>query len=278
VQSNHSVFNAAVTYLTRGWQPVPVPHGEKNPRLKEWGDLKITRRNVSDYFDGEPQNIGVRLGRASGGLTDVDLDCDEALTLASHFLPKTAAVFGRKPGAHHLYVTDLSETERCPAIKFQEPSALGGHMLLELRIGGSDGSAQTLFPPSWHPRGKPICWDQDGEPAQVDGARLKRSVTWLAIAALLARHYPRQIAQDESARVAGALLARAGIEPGLVRAIAHAAPGQARQHNARETCFGSPAANGRKASVLPRLRDLWGDLIAETVREWLGLAGPRAEP
>jgi hypothetical protein len=41
-------------------------------------------------------NIGVQLGRASGGLTDVDLDCTEVLALADDFLPFTNAIFGRR--------------------------------------------------------------------------------------------------------------------------------------------------------------------------------------
>jgi hypothetical protein len=37
----------------------------------------------------------VILGPPSSGLTDIDLDCPEAIGLASYFLPRTGAVFGR---------------------------------------------------------------------------------------------------------------------------------------------------------------------------------------
>ena len=39
------------------------------------------------------------------GLTDIDLDCAEAITLAPHYLPKTPSYFGRasKAFSHFLY-------------------------------------------------------------------------------------------------------------------------------------------------------------------------------
>jgi hypothetical protein len=86
------------------------------------------------------------VGRASSGLTDVDLDWPEARVTACCFLPPTA-VFGRasSPGAHWLYVTELAATETEAAIKF--PFAADGCKpdVLELRIGAG-GAAQTIFP------------------------------------------------------------------------------------------------------------------------------------
>ena len=52
--------------------------------------------NLGQYFNGEPQNVGVQMGAVSNGLTDVDLDCAEAIALAPRFLPSTPAVFGRQ--------------------------------------------------------------------------------------------------------------------------------------------------------------------------------------
>ena len=55
-------------YLKRGWAPVPVPRGKKGPTEKGWQSLEITRDNVEQYFDDDEMNVGVKLGRASGGL------------------------------------------------------------------------------------------------------------------------------------------------------------------------------------------------------------------
>ena len=83
---------------------------DKKPPLSDWQNLRITRETASKYFNGAPQNIGAILGEASGGLTDVDLDCDEAVAVASYFLPRTAAMFGRatRRTSHYLYKTKLA--------------------------------------------------------------------------------------------------------------------------------------------------------------------------
>ena len=160
---NEAVLTAARNYLDRGWQPVPIPYGEKAPKEPDWQHLAITPDNVEDYFDARRMNIGVRLGKASGGLTDVDLDCPEALALVDRFLPLTGKVFGRasRPRSHWLYITDLCETESKATLKFAEPPALGGATLVELRIGAGDKGAQTVFPPSTHPSGEAIGWDSE---------------------------------------------------------------------------------------------------------------------
>ena len=109
-------------YLGRGWQPVPVPLEEKGPKQKDWQNLAITPANAADYFE-QNQNIGLQLGARSGGLTDVDIDCPEALALADTFLPATSAIFGRasKPRSHWLYITDLHGSEKKAVIRNVEP-------------------------------------------------------------------------------------------------------------------------------------------------------------
>jgi len=106
-------------YLRRGWQPVPIDRGQKMPRDKAWQSLAITEANVEDYFSDD-DNVGVQLGGRSGGLTDVDIDCAEALGLANDILPATEAIFGRrsKPRSHRLYVTDLCTTDQKATIRF----------------------------------------------------------------------------------------------------------------------------------------------------------------
>src|SRR5260370_1189416 len=81
----------------------------------------------------------------SSGLTDIDLDCPEAIALAPYILPATDAVFGRqsKPASHFLYTTALAGVVNKAAQRFKDP--MPNAMMVELRIGGAKG-AQTVFP------------------------------------------------------------------------------------------------------------------------------------
>jgi Bifunctional DNA primase/polymerase, N-terminal len=107
-----SPLDFALEYLRRGWSPVPVPFRGKAPLDKGWPELAITEGIARRYFNGEAQNIGIKLGEPSGGLADVDLDCAEAIAAAPYFLPRTLC-FGRasKPRSHWLYQSDLWQTE-----------------------------------------------------------------------------------------------------------------------------------------------------------------------
>ena len=269
-------------FLERGWQPVPVPHGQKSPELRGWPQLEITASNINDYFDQRRQNIGVKLGSQSGGLTDIDLDCVEAVVLADELLPETSGVFGResKRSSHWLYVTDLCKSEQKAVIKFVEPPALACDpgkpaTLVELRIGGGDKGTQTLFPGSIHPSGEPIEWDRDGEPAHFDGGELKRVVGALAAGALLARHYPATGARHDAALVLGGVLARIpdmeadDIET-FVTAIARAADDDEAQERGRSAAGAVELLErGDPTPGLPRMRELWGTELADTVAKWL---------
>src|SRR6266536_3113516 len=135
--SKPTILAVAREYLERGWAVIPIPHGRKTPLIKEWPKLRITEADAADYFNGQPQNIGVILGTPSLNLIDIDLDCPEAVMLAPHFLPETPAIFGRtsKLRSHYLYESKIGQA------KYKAPD---GKMLLELR---SDGG-QTIFPGS----------------------------------------------------------------------------------------------------------------------------------
>jgi hypothetical protein len=121
---------------------VPIPHKSKGPVIVRWQDLRISHETALRYFNSATQNIGVILGPASGGLTDVDLDCPEVIGLASYFLPRTDAIFGRasKRNSHWLYVTRLAESDDKAAIRYEDPTGAG--TLLEVRFGGGDKGAQ----------------------------------------------------------------------------------------------------------------------------------------
>jgi Bifunctional DNA primase/polymerase, N-terminal len=285
---NSAPYRIARGYTEREWTPVLVPYREKGPTDQGWQKRKITKDNVGEYFDGEPVNIGVKLGRESGGLCDVDLDCPEAIALAEYLLPETDAVFGRqsKPGSHRLYITELCDTEQRAVIKYSEPRALGrdgaeASTLVELRIGGGDKGAQTIFPGSVHPSGEDVRWDSEGEPEKVDGAVLKQNVAALAAGALLARHYPNDGLRHEAALVLGGMLARAGIDKDdiehFVKAVALVAGDEEAGERGRSAAGAVDLLErGEPTPGLPRMRDIWGEDLANTVGKWLGLGPAKA--
>jgi len=162
---------AAEQYALRGWSTVPVPHRSKNPGFNGWEQLRVTQETVGQYFNGQPQNIGVLLGEPSGWLIDVDLDHRRAVELAAEFLPSTPAIFGR-PGklrSHWIYRT----TGPVATKKIRSKSA---GMIVELRSTGQ----QTVFPPSTHESGEPIAWESEGaEPAEIAPDELLAAVVAL---------------------------------------------------------------------------------------------------
>src|SRR6266566_4884974 len=169
-----TTLDAAQEYVSRGWQPIPVPHRSKKPVLNGWPDLRLSAADLARHFNGQPSNLGILLGEPSGGLVDADLDCAEALYLAPAFLPPTGSCFGRtsKRRSHWLYVvTTAVGTE-----KFVDSD--GDTTLVELRSTG----AQTIFPGSVHEGGESITWDEGGKPAAIDAATLRRAVADLAVA------------------------------------------------------------------------------------------------
>ena len=82
-------------YLDRGFVPIPVEFKSKACTLKDWLNYRVIHDEVETLFR-PPCNIGVVLGERSGGLVDIDLDCEEAIALAPHILPPTAMRFGRQ--------------------------------------------------------------------------------------------------------------------------------------------------------------------------------------
>jgi hypothetical protein len=162
-------------YCRRGLPVVPIPAGQKAPRIAGWPDLRLGLDDLKQHFETEC-NVGVILDE----LSDSDLDCPEAVTLADLYLPATRAIFGRpsKPKSHRLYVAPGAVYER-----FVDP--LTGDTLLELRTGRGH---QTLFPPSVT-GGERREWCGDViAPRLIDAKHLHIAAGWLAIACLVARY------------------------------------------------------------------------------------------
>jgi hypothetical protein len=233
-----------------------------------WQNLRVTSDDVSKHFNGSPQNIGILLGAASRGLSDVDLDCPEALALGDGFLPKTPALFGRKSTrkAHRLYVCpDLQHTHQ-----FKD---VDGAMLVELRGPGG----QTVFPPSVHPEGEHVEWDSFGTPPEIPEAELLPPVARLAAACLITRHWPAVGGREDAAMALSGMLLRAGWSTAdvqcFVRSVAFTAGDEECEKRARSVADTEKRLIvGEQATGAPRLAELIGEPVMKLARKWLRVA------
>ena len=190
MSARSEAIKIALDVIERGYNPVPIPRGKKSPTDRQWQKIRRTREKVSKYFSNGV-NVGAQMGPMSNGLTDVDLDCEEAVTLASCFLPSTGAVYGRasKQCSHHLYICDDPEPRAW--IQWKD----------EKQVPGSVHTSAEIYE-----------WDSDEAPAKVPCAELKAACIKLAAASLLMRHWPGKGALHDTALGVGGFLARAGWE------------------------------------------------------------------
>ena len=281
-----SALQAAQAYAARGWNPLPLPFKSKVPTDIGWPQRVIREPDIAKYFNGKPQNVGVVLGPSSIGLTDVDLDCREAIELAPHALPTTGAIFGRNsaPASHWLYYSKLAATseDEKATIQFKDPTRQADEaMLLEVRVGGEKG-AQTVFPGSVHETDEEIRWDVSGDPAKVDNDDLLKRARLLASICLLARYWPGSGARHDAALSLGGFLARAGLKASqvkyLVEAIARTA-GDPEHQDRKNTAEDAAQAfhAGKPARGYPLLSKTFGKEVAKQVAEWLNYRGSTSD-
>ncbi len=271
--TNPDTLAVARWYLARGWAPIPIPHATKFPPYPGWQHLILAADELPRHFTHQPQNVGILLGEPSGGLIDVDLDSAEGRTLAGRFLPDTGCMFGRAsaPASHWLYIVHEAirrEQWRDPLRPRDDERSL----LVEVRGTGH----QTVFPPSTHPSGERISWLRREVPAAVSLAALRAQVGVLAAACVLARYWPGTGSRQDATLALGGGLLHAGWPEeratDFVAAVAAAAGDEEHLKRAESVRYTARAANqGRQTTGWPVLAALVGDMVVDTVREWLGL-------
>jgi hypothetical protein len=262
----NSPLEVARSYLHRGWMPLPVPYRSKNPGFTNWQNFSIVEADLSRHFYGSQQNIGVLLGKTSGDLTDVDLDCAEALTLAPYFLPATDAIFGRqtRPRSHWLYVVPIPSK-----ISFIDP--ISGKRLIEVLTNGQ----QAIFPGSTHEgTGELVEWSKDSEPARVSEADITKAVKRLGAATLLAHNWPQEGSrQDAALALAGGLL-RAGLSETeaarFIEAVCEAAGDEETRERVKTVCYTSRKLEiGASVTGWTRLSEILDKRIVSRACDWL---------
>jgi hypothetical protein len=222
--STQSRRRAAAALIRRGVAVIPVPAGMKNPGRPGWETLRITEKEIPDYWTNG-QNVGLLCGEPSGGRVDVDLDTDEAVKIAFRFLPATLTS-GRnsRPHSHCWYVAPDAES-----LDWKD---LDGKKLVELRSTGR----QTLVAPSTHPDGDEYVWHSEAglKMAEISGSELRERCRELATAALIARHVPPEGSRhDYAMALAGFVLRDGRMETDLalkaLKAAWHAAGADSRE-------------------------------------------------
>ena len=248
-------------YLAEGLSVIPIPRGEKGPRLPNWQATAFTEEDF-----GADDNIGVRLGEPSGGLVDIDLDAPETIAAARVLLLQSQRVHGRpsKPASHYWFT--------CAGIKSQRFTAPNGDVLVEIRSTGG----QTVLPPSTHPSGEVLSWEQEREPLAIEEHALRASVRLVAACALVARHYPAEGSRHEAAGALAGFLALQKIEPAAIERLVRTAAEIAGDREASDRArFAGDTA--RKASPETpttggtRLAELLGDEVVKRLRSWFGV-------
>jgi P4 family phage/plasmid primase-like protien len=170
--------------FVRGWQNQGTPPEDDE---KHWGN-------------SHARNIGIVLGAPSGGLVDIDRDCDLPARVEKMFLPDTL-MSGRKrrPHTHSWYYSNGVR----PCAFFDA----NGKKFLEVRADGH----QTVVAPSKHPDGDRYCWHSGTNViATVDPETLTRAIREYATALLLAIHIPPEGSRHDYALAAAGFLLRDG--------------------------------------------------------------------
>ena len=270
----------ALDLIARGIAPVPIPIGAKNPVLKGWQHLRITADEVPRYFDDQ-SNVGALMGPASGGLTDVDLDCKEAVAIAPFILPSTGSKYGRpgKRTSHYLYT--CPDPDPKANIKWTDETSA---CLVELRLGGGGKGAQSVMPGSVHTSGERYAWEADGERATVSCAELKAAVAKVAIGALLIRHWPLLGGRHDAALALGGLLARAGWNADDVESFvtavckAHGETDNPEKHGKTARDSVEHHAAGGHVAGMPTMIEIFGEGVARKLAKHLNYRSRAGTP
>ncbi len=271
-----AVLEAAAEALRAGWQPLPLRPGAKEPAVRDWTSLRLTAADLPRAFAGGA-NLGLLLGAPSGGLVDVDLDTPEAVAVAGELLPNTARISGRsqRPRSHYWYV--VPEPPGRASARYEDP--LDGKVLVELRSTGG----QTAVPPS-QVAGDRYLWHATGSPARVPAVALQRRVAMVAVAALIARHWPVAGGRHAAALGWAGLLVSGGLageQAARLLRTAAAAGGDTevedRARAARTTA--ARLAEGKRVRGAAALAQTGIDpRLPAAAARWLGLHAPATTP
>ena len=273
-----SPASAAAFYNELGFTPLVLPPGKKTPKGK-WGSIvPASTEEVAARF-GERDNVGIALGERSSDLADLDFDWELAARVADVLLNELPS-FGRKTSlrSHRMVRCKLPKNA-----KFQIPPN-SAHLfdadrltVLELRGNG----LQTMVPPSVHPNGETVRWDDDpSEIPEVAPDYLRQRAGLVAFLAVVVFCYPKTAGnRDEVCLALTGVLVRAGFADGeidqwveLVATLA--GDDEADKRGGKSEATRAKHEAGDQVWGVPGLCERLGiEPMADTLRKWLGLGG-----
>ena len=196
-------------------------------------------------------------------MIDIDLDCEQALTLAPIFLPPTSFRFGRKskPESHHFYRSESpGKTVRL--------ADSNGRTLLECRGNGG----QTIVPPSIHPTGELIEFSERGSPAIADFNELLLCCKLIATAIEVAPHWQTGSRHKLSLALAGALI-RVNLSLNdiykVIRGICRLTGDKEERDRLRSIqSTADTILRGERATGWPKLSEFVGSQLCDHIGNW----------
>jgi hypothetical protein len=256
------VLKTAKACLDRGLAVVPLFNSGAD--AKKADENYNAKAYTLDDFEGAT-GIAIKNGKPSGWWVDVDLDCREAIEAAKHLLPRTLT-HGRpgKPDSHGWFVSEGATSKQFPDV------GKAKNMLAEIRSTGG----YTVLPPSLHPSGERYAWsDVSVPPMELPFDELLQVVTYVAVAALVARRWSEGSRHFAAGALAGFLLQHK-VEPTWVRQIVRATLHASGDPDVSDRmAFTSETITkfekGERVTGGPKLADYVGEDVVKRLKSWM---------
>jgi putative DNA primase/helicase len=251
------------------FQFLPLVARGKKPYHGNWTARTFTPADFKPH-----DNVGVKTGKCSGWLVDVDLDGLNH-DLANAILPTTNAMFGRSsaPASHRLYVAPGTD-----GVSLEIPEALAhfcppGTKAKIIELFADDH--QTMMPGSTHPSGERVEWEATNpRPSHVEAADLRVAVFRYAAAYIVVLAWDQFEGQhnDLCLALAGTLKRNgwsASEVTNYLAAICRAAG--ASEHETLAKKRAQHTAKKERVTGAKKLREILGEDLFGQIAEWLGL-------
>ncbi|SIO49708.1 hypothetical protein SAMN05443247_06525 [Bradyrhizobium erythrophlei] len=277
------------------WVPLRL-RGEKgkSPEIMGDGWRKRTLKDaIPGFVDGD--NIGVLLGKPSGGMVRLDPDFPAIPFVTETLFPEPSLRFGRKssPGSGRLLICDIKSKDfKLPELMKTDPrlprhDGKPGLIVFQILSNGK----QTVVPPSRHwESNEPVVWENEAPLATLKPEELLRRAGIEAFCMAVRQFWPARGTRNEAAMALARVLLEAIPEGGdesrvervddLVLAVAMSGGDgeDSRDGKCRAGATLAKMRAGEEAIGLTRLVELL-DLpeeatkkVTKTFSEWLGIA------
>lgn len=269
------LVTAAQGYLARGLVPIRLSPGLKKPPGK-FDDNTVTADNADRLLCAVNFNLGLRL---VDGLVDYDLDWPSARRLGGLFLGRFPRI-GRAgaPGSH--YFVRCSTPIKSRKYDIPELKGVAGlpgeHAVCVLEVRAGD-NAQTMVPPSVHPNGEAVVWENDPGLVEDNAEGIYQKAGFLAFLSVVAHFYPGQGSRDDFCMaLSGALLSAGLTEEQANRCVVRVAEVAGDEEAGKRGKAGQTAAKiaeGEPVTGIPRVVEMLGlpPEVAKRFRKWLGV-------